>query len=120
MQIDYILAKRGKLKAIKDCKVIPSEGQITQHRMLVMDMRFRKQKKVWKPKRARQKIRWWKLNDKESKEEKETFVKKATEELEKIPNGLCAEEMWKTVSKAIRDAAEAKLGLSLGRKMIGK
>ena len=35
--VDYIITRREKLKNIKDCKVIPGECAITQHRILVMD-----------------------------------------------------------------------------------
>ena len=37
--VDYIITRREKLKNIKDCKVIPGECAITQHRILVMDFK---------------------------------------------------------------------------------
>ena len=51
--VDYIITRRDleKLKNIKDCKVIPGECTITQHRILVR-----------KPQ-----IRWWKMKKQEEK-----------------------------------------------------
>ncbi|KAG5580516.1 hypothetical protein H5410_051143 [Solanum commersonii] len=37
-QIDYLLLRKGDRGLVKDCKVIPSEDCTTQHKLLVMDL----------------------------------------------------------------------------------
>nr|GFC92957.1 retrovirus-related Pol polyprotein LINE-1 [Tanacetum cinerariifolium] len=37
-QIDYFMWKRDSLKRVKDCKVIPGESVITQHRLMIMEI----------------------------------------------------------------------------------
>ncbi|GKA98478.1 craniofacial development protein 2-like protein [Tanacetum coccineum] len=41
-QIDYLLVRRGDLKACKDCKVFPREACSSQHRLLAMDTLFKR------------------------------------------------------------------------------
>ncbi|GJY90157.1 retrovirus-related pol polyprotein LINE-1, partial [Tanacetum coccineum] len=41
-QIDYLLVRRGDLKACKDCKVFPGEACSSQHRLLAMDTLFKR------------------------------------------------------------------------------
>jgi len=40
-QIDYFLTRADSRRYCKDCKVIPSEYLGTQHRLLVLDMKFK-------------------------------------------------------------------------------
>ena len=44
-QIDYILTNRRHLKDIINCKTIPGEAVVSQHRLVVMDLRTRTKKK---------------------------------------------------------------------------
>lgn len=59
-QIDFILARRDDRHACLDCKVIPRECVVPQHRLVVANFRFqlcslqRKQIKV-------KMTKWWKL-----------------------------------------------------------
>lgn len=39
LQIDYFLVRIELLKEFKDCKVIPEEGVITQHKIMVLKMK---------------------------------------------------------------------------------
>ena len=60
-QVDYILCRRGVLKAVKDCKVIPGESVAKQHKLVVSRtkigvIRRREERRV-------KKTRWWKLED---------------------------------------------------------
>ncbi|GJW00939.1 retrovirus-related pol polyprotein LINE-1 [Tanacetum coccineum] len=40
-QIDYLLVRRGDLKACKDCSVFPGEACSSQHRLLALDTMFK-------------------------------------------------------------------------------
>ncbi|KAG5619924.1 hypothetical protein H5410_005142 [Solanum commersonii] len=44
-QIDYLLFRKGDRCLCKDCKVIPSENLTTQHKLLVMDLEIKRDKK---------------------------------------------------------------------------
>ncbi|XP_047249963.1 uncharacterized protein LOC124885755 [Capsicum annuum] len=44
-QIDFLLLRKGDRALYKDCKVIPSENLSTQHKLLVMDLGLKKDKK---------------------------------------------------------------------------
>ena len=39
-QIDFVLARRKDKRACLDCKVIPGECVVSQHKLLVADFRF--------------------------------------------------------------------------------
>ena len=47
-QIDYVLLRREDRRAVKDCKVIPGEAAVCQHRLVVADLRWRKENTVRK------------------------------------------------------------------------
>ena len=59
-QIDFILSRRQDMSACLDCKVIPGESVVHQHKLVLADFRFwiRVQRDK-RPKVARTK--WWKL-----------------------------------------------------------
>uniref|UniRef100_A0A8I6WDI3 Craniofacial development protein 2-like n=1 Tax=Hordeum vulgare subsp. vulgare TaxID=112509 RepID=A0A8I6WDI3_HORVV len=40
-QIDFILSRREDMRACLDCKVIPEESVVPQHKLVVVDFRFR-------------------------------------------------------------------------------
>jgi hypothetical protein len=40
-QIDFILARRENMHACLDCKVIPGECVVPQHKLVIADFRFR-------------------------------------------------------------------------------
>ena len=44
-QIDFLLLRKGDRVLCKECKVIPSENLSTQHRLLVMDLGIKKDRK---------------------------------------------------------------------------
>ncbi|XP_055821985.1 uncharacterized protein LOC129890458 [Solanum dulcamara] len=44
-QIDYLLLRKYDKGLCKDCKVIPSENLMTQHKLLVMNLEIRRKKK---------------------------------------------------------------------------
>ncbi|XP_047251480.1 uncharacterized protein LOC124886647 [Capsicum annuum] len=59
-QIDFLLLRKGDRFLCKDCKVIPSEQLLTQHRLLVMDLFIKKSKKSRAGER-RPRIQWGRL-----------------------------------------------------------
>ena len=65
--VDYIIARREKLKNIKDCKVIPGECAITQPGILVMDYKTSLGRMARSRKRTPQ-IRWWTMKKHEEKD----------------------------------------------------
>ncbi|KAL3353178.1 hypothetical protein AABB24_020929, partial [Solanum stoloniferum] len=44
-QIDYFLLRRGDRGLFKDCKVIPSENLTTQHKLLVLDLKIKRDRR---------------------------------------------------------------------------
>ncbi|XP_047259065.1 uncharacterized protein LOC124891345 [Capsicum annuum] len=56
-QIDFMLLRRGDRVLCKNCKVIPSEHLLNQHRLLVMDL-FMKRRKKRRVNEGRPRIRW--------------------------------------------------------------
>ena len=68
--VDYIIARKEKLKNINDCKVIPGECAITQHRILVMDYKS-SLRRMARPRKRKPQTRWWKM---EKREEKDAYT----------------------------------------------
>ena len=62
-QIDYILTNRRSLKYIINCKTIPGEAAVSQHRLVVMDLSTRTQKRRQYQRDNEVKIKWWRLKD---------------------------------------------------------
>ena len=65
-QVDFIMGSPDGIDP-KDCKVIPGEACITQHRLLCMDMKMTNLKAP-KGRRREKKIKVWKLKDPEVKQ----------------------------------------------------
>ncbi|XP_076900357.1 uncharacterized protein LOC143554507 [Bidens hawaiensis] len=61
-QIDYILTRQGDRHWWRDCKVIPGETVVAQHRLLVADIDFRN-KLIERERKGTPRIRWGKLKD---------------------------------------------------------
>ena len=61
IQIDYFLIRVNSRGLYRDCKVIPNECLVTQHRLFVMDVEIRstirKKRNV-----GIYKVKWWNLN----------------------------------------------------------
>jgi hypothetical protein len=61
-QIDFILARRDDRHACLDCKVIPGECVVPQHKFVISDfhfrVRFQQSKRVQAPR-----TKWWKLKE---------------------------------------------------------
>ena len=104
-QIDYILMRKRVGVKIKDCKVIPGEECLTQHRLLCCDVRVKKVRNR-NQKRAG-KIKHWKLKNEQLKG---VFKEKLREKMENGEGG------WNEFSNKVMDAAREVCGESKGRK----
>ena len=62
-QIDYILNNRRHLKDIINCKTIPGEAAVSQHRLVVVNLRTRPKKKRQYRRENEVKIKWWRIKD---------------------------------------------------------
>ena len=69
-QIDFILVRSEDRKHIRDCKVIPGEAVVAQHRVLIMDLRMKISHQKVKKIRQKERIRTWKLKGDEKEEYK--------------------------------------------------
>ena len=65
--IDYILVNNKYRSSVKDVKVIPGEGIVSQYYPLLMDMVFKK--KVRRKVKFRRKLKPWRLRELEVKED---------------------------------------------------
>jgi hypothetical protein len=76
-QIDFILVRREDRHTSLDCKVIPGECVVPQHKLVVADFCFRvhlqRSKHVQAPR-----TKWWKLKEEAAKMFKERVLKKVT------------------------------------------
>ncbi|CAG5055902.1 unnamed protein product [Parnassius apollo] len=59
-QIDYILINRAHIGRVTNCKVIPGECVAPQHRIVVMDVLFKRHPKE-KPTQIPELTKWWNL-----------------------------------------------------------
>ena len=112
-QIDFILMKKEDRARITDCKVLPLEAVTRQHRLLVADLKTKKEK-LWKPRKGPQKIKVWKL--KENAKEFNEQVKVMREEKQNAgkPRTVC--EMWGEMQSVLNAAAEKVCGRTSGRR----
>ena len=73
-QIDFVLSRREDRRACLDCKVIPEESGVPQHKLVVADFRFWIRAK--RDKRAKvARMKWWKLKGEVAQAFKERIIK---------------------------------------------
>ena len=99
-QIDYLLVRRNKRKEVLDCKVIPGEAVVQQHRICVMDLKIKRKKK--KLTRGLGKIQTWKLRDNEIRHKYITTVLERKEEYNQSQSG---EESWMAMKNTLVEEA---------------
>jgi hypothetical protein len=109
-QIDCILSRREDRHACLDCKVIPGECVITQHKLVVADFPFRV--RLQRSKRVQaSRTKWWKLKEEAVKMFKERVVKEGP-----WHEGGDANSMWMKMSTCIRKVASEEFGVTKGGK----
>ncbi|XP_019721309.1 uncharacterized protein LOC109513350 [Hippocampus comes] len=111
-QIDYILCRRGNLREVNDCKVVPGESVAKQHRIVVckLTMEVRKRKSV----KTEKKIKWWKLRKEDCCEEFRSEVWAVLGSVEEFPDD------WETTAAVIRETGKKVLGVASGQRKVDK
>ncbi|KAJ4774896.1 Craniofacial development protein 2 [Rhynchospora pubera] len=94
--IDFVLARREDRRACMDCKVIPGECVVSQHKLVVADFRFPLRSRVGRGARV-VKTKWWKLKGDVS----HTFRGRMIEE-GPWKAGEEANKMWEDMSASIQ------------------
>ena len=113
-QINYILARREDRRDCLDCKVIPGECVVSQHKLVVADFRF--WVRVHRDKRAKiVRTKWWKLRGEAAQTFKERMLGEGPWE-----EGEDADDMWLKMATFVRKVALEVLGVSRGGKQEGK
>jgi hypothetical protein len=107
-QIDFILARREDRHACLDCKVIPVECVVPQHKLVVADfrfwVRFQQSKRIQAPG-----TKWWKLKEDVAKTFKERVLKEGT-----WHEGGEANSMWMGMATYIRKVSSEEFRVSKG------
>lgn len=113
-QIDFFLVRCGFRRSCVDCKVIPGESAVTQHRLLVMDLRVKlaggRGREHMDPR-----TKWWRLQG----EEQRKFVENVTS-ADVWTTEEDADTMWTKMATCIRETAKEVLGESKGKVPQGK
>ena len=60
-QVDYILYRRSELTEVKNCKVIPRDHVTPQHRLLCVDLKLKRPRKIEAG--GVKKIKWYRLKE---------------------------------------------------------
>ncbi|XP_028042510.1 craniofacial development protein 2-like, partial [Bombyx mandarina] len=117
-QIDYFLIKRSKLVCVKNCKVLPGEALVTQHRLLLMDITI-SYKYLRRKNRLSPKIRWRMLEtDEYAGRFREIMIENILEM--KDMKEKSANDCWDEMANSVRKTAKAVLGESKGKGIIDK
>jgi hypothetical protein len=101
-QIDFILVRREDRHACIDCKVIPGECVVPQHKLVVADFRFRVHLQ-WSKRVQAPRTKWWKLKEEATKIFKERVLKEGP-----WHEGGDANSMWMKMSTCTRKVASEK------------
>ncbi|XP_058217647.1 uncharacterized protein LOC131328767 [Rhododendron vialii] len=113
-QIDYFLARVADRLTCKDCKVIPRECLVAQHRLLVLDICLKGNNKRRKETRCLR-TKWWGLRG----EKLQVFKEKMSQEVRWEVEGD-SDNMWNTIVDGIRRISKEVLGESKGKCLISK
>ena len=104
-QVDFIMTK-GRNVEVFDCKVIPGEECLTQHRLLCADMWVKELKKP-KRRKGEKRIKVWRLKDPEKKRE---FHEKLSHRIRET------EGDWTRYREIVMEIAEEVCGKTTGRR----
>ena len=111
-QIDYILTNRRSLKDSINCKTIPGEAVVSQHRLVVMDLRTRTQKKRQYQRVNEVKIKWWRLKDHVVAG---GYVNDVIDNMED-----CEQPEWTIFSETVKEKGSEHCGVKTGGKSMQK
>ena len=110
--VDYVLTRKNDMKNVKDVKVIPGEECVSQHKLVVMNMRIKRSTKK-KARGTRGRLKTWRLRSATEKEEFKCEVEKI------VVHGESAQERWNSLEHGLKNAAEKVCGRSKGGKKCG-
>jgi hypothetical protein len=106
-QIDFIVVRNEDRKQVRDCKVIPGEAAVAQHRILVMDLIMNITHQRGNKVRQKERIRTWKLKDKNQRVEYAEKVRVRLAETEEMT--------WSKLSSML-EAAKQVCGTTKGQR----
>ena len=104
-QIDYMLVRPNENVMVTNCKVIPGEACLTQHRLVCSDIKVKGMKRH-KRKKGVRKIKQWKLRE-------ETVRREFEEEVEKRMDGN--KKGWEGLRNSIVQAGRQVCGETTGQ-----
>ncbi|XP_066950719.1 craniofacial development protein 2-like [Macrobrachium rosenbergii] len=105
-QIDYVLVRKEDKKIIMDCKVIPNESVVAQHKLVVADFSLKAIGKRKAPARNRR-IKTWKLKGEKAREFR-SRVERTREETYVSGISESPEEIWDDMKEIVVPAAAEK------------
>nr|GEV53796.1 DEP domain-containing protein [Tanacetum cinerariifolium] len=109
-QIDYLLDRKGDLRACKDYRAFSSEACSSQHRLVTLDVLFERQRQR-RARTERPRILWKNFNGDVAK----TFRATVSEKLSTLREDLSAsntDQTWNTLARCIKDAAKDFIGVT--------
>ena len=113
-QIDFILGRRVDRRDCLDCKVIPGECVVSQHKLVVAD--FCLWIRVHQDKCAKMaRTKWWKLRGEAAQAFKERMLDEGPWD-----EGEDGNDMWLKMATCVRKVASEVFGVSRGGKQEGK
>ena len=104
-QIDYILVRKSDFKQVRNIKFIPGEEVVTQHRLLVTDMKW----KFVKQTKKTPKLRTWKFKDQNVTN---LFKDRLTHLLASDINEKSLVDQWMHLKTNLLKATEETCGIS--------
>ena len=111
-QIDYILTNRRSLTDIINCKTIPGEAVVLQHRLVVMDLRTRTQKKRQYQRVNEVKVKWWILKYHAVADD---YANDVIDNME-----YCEQPEWTIFSETVKEKGSEHCGVTTGGKSMQK
>ena len=105
LKLTIILTNRRSLKDIINCKTIPGEAVVSQHRLVVMDLRTRTQKKIQYQRVNKVKIKWWRLKDHAVADD---YVNNVIDNME-----YCEQPEWAIFSETVKEKGSEHCGSRL-------
>ncbi|XP_066941176.1 uncharacterized protein [Macrobrachium rosenbergii] len=112
-QIDYVLVRKEDKKIVMDCKVLPSESVIVQHKLVVADFRLKAIRKRKAPARNRR-IKTWKLKGEKARKFR-SKVERAKEERYMSGMSELLEEIWDDRKEIVVPATAEVCGRTSGK-----
>ncbi|KAJ7952361.1 Retrovirus-related Pol polyprotein LINE-1 [Quillaja saponaria] len=108
-QIDFVMTRKVDRAVCKDCKVLPGECLVSQHKLMVVDVGVKWRKQKYRSNKCI-KTRWWNLNGGNMALFKDKMLQGDPWRVEGEPNMI-----WDEMASRIRNTAREVLGESRGR-----